>query len=184
MSGFVAFSQFSECTQVRGRPDMHGTQKILSGMILVAVALGLVLIPQPAASRSVGSLSQDASAETVPAFHASVPAGPLPATMSPTFFTDPVAQNAYSVAARIKKVLYQQPCYCHCDRSQGHGSLLDCFVSKHAAACGICEREDFYAYEQSHKGKTGAQIREGIERGDWQGVDMTKYASPLPPSAK
>ena len=163
---------------------MRGTQKLCSGIILVAVALAVALIPQLASSRPVGASSQDANVEPIPAFHTSVPDGPLPATMSPSLFTDPVAQNAYTLAARIKKVLYQEPCYCHCDRSQGHGSLLDCFVSKHAAACGICEREDFYAYEQSHKGKTGAQIREGIEHGDWQGVDMSKYEATIPAPAK
>jgi Protein of unknown function with PCYCGC motif len=163
---------------------MRGTQKVFGGIILVAVGLGLVLVPQQAASNSTGTPSQEPNAELVPAFHNSVPAGQLPATMSPSLFTDPIAQNAYSVAARIKKILYQEPCYCHCDRSQDHGSLLDCYVSKHAAVCGICEREDFYAYEQSHKGKTAAQIREGIERGDWQGVDMTKYQSAMPAPAK
>jgi hypothetical protein len=144
------------------------------------IALGLVLIPQQASSRSAASLTQDINPEPVPAFHSAVPTGQLPATLSPSLFTDPLAQNAYSIAARIKKILYQQPCYCHCDRSQGHGSLLDCYVSKHAAECGICEREDFYAYEQSHKGNTGAKIREGIEHGDWQGVDMTKYLTVMP----
>jgi hypothetical protein len=163
---------------VRG-PDMQGTRKVLSGIMLAAVAFALALTPQQA-----GSFAQDINPEPVPAFHSSVPAGPLPATMSPSLFTEPVAQNAYSIAARIKKILYQEPCYCHCDRSQGHGSLLDCYVSKHAAVCGICEREDFYAYEQSRKGKTGAQIRDGIERGDWQGVDVTKYESALPAPAK
>jgi len=150
----------------------------------MAGAFGLALAPQPASSRSAGSLTQDANAEPVPAFHDTVPTGPLPATLSPSLFTEPVAQNAYALAARIKKILYQQPCYCHCDRSQGHGSLLDCYAGKHAAVCGICEREDFYAYEQSRKGKTGAQIREGIERGAWQGVDITKYESPLPAATK
>jgi hypothetical protein len=163
---------------------MRGTQKVCSGIVLVAVALTIALIPQRASSRSVGTSSQDANVEPIPAFHNSVPDGPLPATMSPSLFTDPLAQNAYTLAARIKKVLYQEPCYCHCDRSQGHGSLLDCYVSKHAAVCGICEREDFYAYEQSRKGKTGAQIREGIEHGDWQGVDISKYEAPLPAPAK
>ncbi len=159
---------------------MRRIQKILSGLILTVVASGLALVPQRASSHSVSNAAQDAPPEPVPAFHDSVPSGPLPATMSPSLFTDPVTQNAYSLAARIKKILYQQPCYCHCDRSQGHGSLLDCYVSKHAAACGVCMREDFYAYEQSRKGKTGPQIREGIERGDWQGIDVTKYQSPLP----
>jgi hypothetical protein len=159
---------------------MRGTQKIFGGLILVMVASGLALVPERASSLSTSNPLQSAPAEAVPAFHDSRPTEPLPATMVPSLFTDPVAQNAYTLAARIKKILYQQPCYCHCDRSQGHGSLLDCYVSKHAAVCGICVREDFYAYEQSRKGKTAAQIREGIERGDWQGVDMTKYQSPLP----
>jgi hypothetical protein len=163
---------------------MRGTQKVLGGFILMIVALALAVIPQQASSRSAGSSTQDINPEPVPAFHNTVPAGQLPATLSPSLFTDPIAQNAYSIAAHIKKILYQQPCYCHCDRSQGHGSLLDCYVSKHAAVCGICEREDFYAYEQSHNGKTGAQIREGIERGDWQGVDMTKYLIAMPAPAK
>jgi hypothetical protein len=90
--------------------------------------------------------------------------------------------NAYTVAARIKKVLYQQPCYCHCDKSQGHGSLLDCFVSRHGSGCNICMSEAFYAYEQTHKGKTATQIREGIVKGDWQKVDLAKYNKAyLPP---
>ena len=163
---------------------MRGPRKLFCGMLLVAVALGLALIPQQASSRSPNNPSQDKNPEPVPAFHNTAPTGELPATLSPSLFTDPVAQNAYSIAARIKKILYQEPCYCHCDRSQGHGSLLDCYTGKHAAVCGVCEREDFYAYEQSHKGKTAAEIREGIEHGDWQGVDITKYQSPLPTPAK
>ncbi len=163
---------------------MRGPQNFLGGIILVAMAVGLALTPQQASSRSAGGSAQDVNPEPVPAFHNSVPTGALPATLSPSLFTEPVTQNAYALAARIKKVLYQEPCYCHCDRSQGHGSLLDCYAGKHAAVCGICEREDFYTYEQTRKGKTAAQIREGIERGAWQGVDITKYESPLPAPMK
>lgn len=159
---------------------MRRVHSLLGGIVLVITAFGLALIPLRASSRSSGAGPQDASAEPVPAFHSSVPEGQLPATLSPSQFNDPVAQNAYRLAAHTKKVLYQQPCYCHCDRSQGHGSLLDCFVSKHASVCAVCEREDFYAYEQSHKGKTAAQIRDGILHGDWQSVDVTKYESPAP----
>jgi hypothetical protein len=56
-------------------------------------------------------------------------------------------------------------------------------VSRHGADCGTCIREDLYAYEQSRKGKTAAQIREGIERGDWQSMDTSKYEKPLPAAA-
>src|SRR5258708_38123499 len=99
--------------------------------------------------------------------------------MNPEFFADPVVQNAYAIAAKIKKTLYQQPCYCHCDRSQGHGSLLDCFASKHGSECGVCMREAIYSYEQTRKGKTAAEIRAGIEEGEWQHVDMMKYQVPV-----
>ena len=161
----------------------NGIRRFLSAAALFGFALGLVLIPQRAASNSLQGANspQSAADEAVPAYHARPPQGTLPATMNPELFPDPVVQNAYAVAAKIKKTLYQQPCYCHCDRSQGHGSLLDCFASKHGAECGTCIREDFYAYEQSHKGKSAAQIRAGIINGEWQSVDATKYEKPLPP---
>ncbi len=161
---------------------MRGIEKLLSGAILFGFALGLVLVPQQAASESPQSANspQAAADDPVPAFHAHAPQGALPATMDPELFTDPVVQNAYAVAARIKKTLYQQPCYCHCDRSQGHTSLLDCFASKHGAGCNICIYEDFYSYEQFRKGKTAVQIRSGIIKGEWKSVDAAKYKQPLP----
>jgi hypothetical protein len=103
----------------------------------------------------------------------------MPATLAPETFTEATVQNAYALAAKIKKVLYQQPCYCYCDRHAGHGSLLDCYTGKHAAECGVCLREGLYAYEQTKKGKTATQIREGIEKGEWRTVDMTKYQTPV-----
>ena len=124
------------------------------------------------------SAAEPQSASDVPAFHNEAPTGALPTTMSADNFSDPLAQNAYALAAHVKKVLYQEPCYCHCDRSQGHESLLDCFVSKHGAGCGICVREDLYSYEQTRKGRTPAQIRAGIIQGKWQSVDVSKYQTP------
>lgn len=160
---------------------MNANKKLWSAAILFAVATGLVLLPQQAASRPPQGLnpSQSGADEPVPAYHVQAPQGELPATMNPELFTDPVVQNAYMVAAKIKRTLYREPCYCHCDRSQGHTSLLDCFASKHGAGCNICIDEDLYSYEQSRKGKTAAQIREGIIKGEWQSVDLTKYQKPL-----
>jgi Protein of unknown function with PCYCGC motif len=145
------------------------------GTVLCVAALGVAI----AAPRATSHLAQSPE-EAVPAFHNAAPHGQLPETLSPTEFSEIVVQNAYVLAARVKKILYQQPCYCHCDRSQGHKSLLDCFASKHGAGCGVCMREAIYSYEQWHQGKTAAQIRAGIERGEWQHVDMTKYQTPVP----
>lgn len=166
---------------------MRLIQKFSAVLVLFGLALALLLLPQQSSSSArnlAANVPPQSADEAVPAFHAQAPQGALPATMSPDTFSDPIVQNAYTVAARVKKVLYQEPCYCHCDRSQGHASLLDCFVSKHGSGCQICVREDLYSYEQSRLGKTPAQIREGILRGEWQSVDLGKYQNPLPVAHK
>jgi hypothetical protein len=161
---------------------MFRSRKLLGSAALCSLALAFAFLPEYAASPSPENMGmpQSGTAEPVPAYHDQLPSGALAATMNPEFFSDPVVQNAYTVAGRVKKTLYQQPCYCHCDRSQGHASLLDCFASKHGAGCNICISEDFYAYEQLRKGKTAAQIRAGIIHGEWQSVDLAKYQKPLP----
>jgi hypothetical protein len=153
---------------------MGAKNRIICGAILCGAALGIAI----GAPRATSRAAQGAE-EPVPAFHNEAPKGQLPETVSPSQFTNGVVQNAYLLAARVKKVLYQQPCYCHCDRSQGHTSLLDCFASKHGSGCDVCIREAIYSYEQTHKGKTAAQIRAGIEGGEWREVDMSKYATPV-----
>ncbi len=153
---------------------MGANRGIICGAILCAAGVGMAI----AAPRAASQLAQSTE-EAVPTFHNEPPQGQLPETLSPSEFTNVVVQNAYMLAARVKKVLYQQPCYCHCDRSEGHTSLLDCFASKHGAGCGVCLREALYSYEQSHRGKTAMQIRAGIERGEWQQVDMSKYQTPV-----
>ena len=154
---------------------MLAANRSLASTTLVSFALISMFFAQGASSRA----PQDPPAD-VPAYHSQPPQGPLPSTMDPQEFPDPVVKNAYAAAASVRKALYQQPCYCHCDRSQGHESLLDCFASKHGSGCGTCMLEAFYTYEQTRKGRTPSQIRAGIERGDWKTVDLNKYQKPLP----
>ncbi len=161
--------------------------KVFAASALFAASAALLVLPQFAASPAQemsgmqhGSPNPD---EPVPAYHPQPPTDALPPTMAPATFSEIGIANAYTVAGRLKKVLYQEPCFCHCDRSQGHGSLLDCFVSRHGSGCNICMAEAFYSYEQTRKGKTPAQIREGILHGEWQAVDLTKYGKTLLPLA-
>ncbi len=79
--------------------------------------------------------------------------------------------HAYDLAAKIPVVLHQQPCYCYCDR-MGHNSLHSCFESTHGAQCSTCLKELYYSYQQHQKGKTAAQIRAGIIRGEWKQIDL------------
>jgi hypothetical protein len=158
---------------------MRGMARVASAAVLFGSALAFTLVPLTATSGPPQEQNSEATDE-IPAYHAQAPKGELPETVNPERFSNLVVENAYAVAAKIKKTLYQEPCYCHCDRSKGHTSLLDCFASEHGSGCGTCIYEDFYSYEQVGKGKTAAQIRRGIIKGEWKSVDATKYAQPLP----
>jgi hypothetical protein len=144
----------------------------MMGVVLFAAAMLVVLLPTGARSNPAQAAQSE---EPVPAYHTQAPTGALPDTMDPAQFENPVVKNSYALAGKVKKVLYQQPCYCHCDRAHGHGSLLDCFTSTHGSMCNICVGEALYSYEQTRKGKSPAQIRAGIQNGDWQHVDVAKY---------
>lgn len=147
--------------------------RLLALATLASVLIFAGFVPRAASRQS------PSTEDSVPAFHDGPPQGELPATLSPALFGSVPVQNAYTLAARVKKILYQQPCYCHCDRSVGHTSLLDCFASKHGSGCDVCMKEAIYSYEQSRKGKNAAQIRAGIEQGEWRQVDMSKYQQPV-----
>lgn len=120
----------------------------------------------------------------VPAHHKAPPAKdakvppllPGPERWGPSF-KHPVQVRAYEVADKIPNVLYQLPCFCHCDRSIGHTSLRSCFESTHAAHCDACMKEAFYAYGMSRQKKTSAQIRDGIIRGEWEKINLETAAS-------
>ena len=153
---------------------MQTKREWLTGAALFGAALLVVLSPYGADLHASQSGSQ--ADEPVPAYHTQPPVGALPDTLDPARFDNPVTKNAYALAGKVKKVLYQQPCYCHCDRALGHNSLHSCFEDTHGAACSTCMREAVYAYQQTQNGKTPAQIRAGIERGEWQDIDLEKAA--------
>jgi hypothetical protein len=108
----------------------------------------------------------------IPSYHAYALKPPYPATLDPKQFPDALNRNVYALAAKIKPVLYQQPCYCYCDRHEGHKSLLDCFATDHGTQCDICQKEAVLAYRMTRKGKTPAQIRAAIIKGEWRSVDL------------
>jgi hypothetical protein len=84
--------------------------------------------------------------------------------------------HAYELAAKIESVIYQQPCYCYCER-MGHKSLHSCYEDTHGAQCATCLKELYYSYQQHQKGKTAAQIRTGIIQGEWKQIDLASAAT-------
>ena len=107
------------------------------------------------------------------------PAGPpvlAGKQLSGPLFTRPFQAVIYKMAALIAPVLYEQPCFCRCDLAMRHKSLHSCFEGLHGAACGTCMREALYAYQHTQQGKSPAEIRAGIERGEWQHVNLEQAA--------
>jgi len=141
--------------------------------VLGTFALGLATL--------VASAQWTNPSADVPAYNAAPPKQAQAPIMSGSQLTGPYFEHAYQVvaykmAAKIPNVLFQQPCYCRCDRAMGHNSLHSCFEGTHGAACSTCMKEGVYSYQQTKLGKTPTQIRAGIERGEWQQVDLEKAA--------
>jgi hypothetical protein len=102
---------------------------------------------------------------------------PLPATLDPNEFQENhSAFVAYSLAARVPGLLYQMPCFCGCDRTQAHRSLLDCFVGRHGGICLLCQKEVLFCFAQDKTGKTPVQIREALNSDQFSKFAFEKYA--------
>jgi hypothetical protein len=120
----------------------------------------------------------------IPAYHAAPPpkGEKLPAILTKDQLWGnnaeyPFQTHAYELAAKIPNVIYQEPCYCYCDRGMGHKSLHSCFAGTHGAECATCMKELYYTYLEHKKGKTAAQIRAGIIKGEWSQIDLKTAAS-------
>lgn len=126
---------------------------------------------------------KEGQGNSLPAYHAFPPAKGtvLPPLMTQeqlaaAGLTAPAQKESYKAAARVPRILYQQPCYCYCDRNHGHTSLRSCFESTHGANCGTCMAEALYAYKMSKHGWTAKMIRDGVIRGDFKTVDLQNPA--------
>jgi len=146
-----------------------------------AVIASLSAISIPGSQQAEGSQSANPAAsrqggQPTPPYHKSAKdAKPLPKLLPASNFSDrPLVFKAYQIAHEIPFVLAQQPCYCNCDKTFGHSSLLDCYASSHTAGCGICMKETFFTFQMTKQGKTPAEIRDAIIRGDWKNADLNQ----------
>jgi hypothetical protein len=120
-------------------------------------------------------------ADDIPAYHPSAPlkVSALPPILSGAKLTGqnfryPWQVHVYQQAIRIGNVLYQLPCNCRCDRALGHASLRSCYEGLHGTECSTCAKEAFFASRQIKVGKTVAQIREAINRHEYESIDLEK----------
>ncbi len=150
-------------------------------MLKRGLMLGFVIALTMAASAPWAVSAEDEA--RVPAFHQGPPAAgtKLPPILGKEqLWGDndqyPYQSHAYQIAAKVQPILYQQPCYCYCDR-MGHKSLHSCFETTHGAQCSTCMKEVFYTYQMSKQHETAAQIRKGIIAGEWKQIDLQTAAT-------
>ncbi len=73
------------------------------------------------------------------------------------------AQLGYAAAKKIPDICAKLFCYCGCDLTDEHTSLLDCFTSEHGADCNICQEEAILALKMKNEGKSLAEIQKAID---------------------
>ncbi len=95
-------------------------KKILS---LFVVILYLALFVISAAAQQQRPAAKDESLRR----------GEARATLDPDLFKDPRVKSAYQAAREVPWLLDSIMCYCFCEESFHHKSLLSCYVDDHAA---------------------------------------------------
>lgn len=100
--------------------------------------------------------------ETATSSDAAAAAKPIAQVLDPSQFFGEV-QAAYAAAKECPDLCANLFCYCGCDFTDKHSSLLDCFTSEHSADCQICRDEVFMALGMKKQGKTLAEIQSAID---------------------
>lgn len=85
-----------------------------------------------------------------------------PSVLPPDNFVGKVALG-YSAAKAIPDICSKLFCYCGCDLTDSHTSLLDCFTCEHGVDCTICQDEAIIALDLKKKGKSLSEIQKAID---------------------
>ncbi|MBY0549165.1 MAG: PCYCGC domain-containing protein [Candidatus Obscuribacterales bacterium] len=77
----------------------------------------------------------------------------------------PTVPAAYAIAKKHPDILERLFCYCGCDLTERHVTLLDCFTDsdEHGASCSECIDEAFLADQLFRDGATMARIQQIVD---------------------
>lgn len=87
---------------------------------------------------------------------------PLKEVLEPSRFFG-LAQFGYAAAKAAPTVMSKLFCYCGCDLTDSHSSLLDCFTSIHGVDCHICQEEAILAVKMHREGDDIATIQKAVD---------------------
>lgn len=92
------------------------------------------------------------------------PSSSKPATVLPAEKFFGRASLGYAAAKKIPDICSKLFCYCGCDLTDNHSTLLDCFTSDHGADCQICQEEAILALKMKNEGKSLAAIQKAVDQ--------------------
>ncbi len=69
----------------------------------------------------------------------------------------------YMAAKEIPALSQKLFCYCGCDYTDEHSSLLDCYTSDHSVDCEYCQGEMMMAFKLNRKGASVAEIQKALD---------------------
>lgn len=73
------------------------------------------------------------------------------------------AKIGYMAAQACPEICEKLFCYCGCDVTDEHDSLLDCFTTDHGVDCYICQEEAVIALKMKKEGKSLGEIQKAID---------------------
>jgi hypothetical protein len=150
--------------------DRRAFPGIRLGLTAVGVAAALVLGVSDAKSPSRPRKTPTAAPAKPAATAVNTCAACLErgAILDPALFanaTEPDVRLSYEAAQKYPDTLDRIHCFCECKESprEHHKTLLTCFTSRHAAGCGICQREAILAEKLKDQGVSDDQIEMTVE---------------------
>jgi hypothetical protein len=146
-----------------------GSRKIplMVGLAVVVFTVGYFLYNKYTRSALTDAHTQAASSGETGEDMKLLRGGEVRPTLEPFLFRGKVAK-AYSIAKGNRELLDSIYCYCHCERTLGHKSLLTCFVDTHAAECDICQDQAIFAFSRHEDGLSFRQVRKAVDEKFWR----------------
>lgn len=122
---------------------------------------------QPGKSRSAGQGEKPPALAEAVASSANDTAGAttsqaLPPVLEPSRFFG-AAAIGYAAAKAAPEIMALLFCYCGCDITDSHQTLLDCFATPHGVDCHICQEEAVLALKLKREGVSSTEIQRIID---------------------
>lgn len=136
-------------------------RKLLRLFVWVASTSGLALLIGSASQSEPAKVSETKPAQTKAADAKNEET--LAAVIPPEQFFGPPAMG-YAAAKSCPHTCHNLFCYCGCDITDSHKSLLDCFTGYHGVDCHICQEEAMLALRMTRNDEPIGNIQKAIDQ--------------------